>query len=143
MIGHSTKTTLLICATLILFLPNAIFPQEPEPKNKDKKENKESKENKENKEKKVSVTSLRIEVTALDLGDPVNSADVFVKSEAADTRFDRAVKTNDRGVANLPGVPRGPVLVQVTARGFKPCGSRYELTQEKEIKQVRLERSAN
>jgi hypothetical protein len=136
MTRHLTKHTLLICAAaLLLFPPQPIFPQEPEPPPTTKKEKKEK-----DKEKKALVCTLRIEVTSGDSAEPVEGADVFVKSEAPDTTFQQAVRTNNRGLANLPGVPRGPVLVQVTARGFRNFGDRFELTQEKETKQVSLER---
>jgi hypothetical protein len=137
MTRYSTKQILLICAAaLLLFPPQSIFPQEPEPPPpKEKKEKKEK-----DKEKKASVCTLRIEVKSGDPAEPVEGADVFVKSEAPDTTFQQAVRTNNRGLANLPGVPRGPVLVQVTARGYQNFGGRFELTQDRETKQVNLEK---
>jgi Carboxypeptidase regulatory-like domain len=140
MTRQSIRQTKLICAAALLLFPAPpIFPQEPEPN----KEKKEKKEKREKKEPPVSVTSLRIEVTSGDPAVPVEGADVYVKAEAPDTTFQQAVRTNSRGLANLPGVPRGTVLVQVTAPGCETYGHRFELTKEKEIKQVKLERSPN
>ncbi len=94
-------------------------------------------------EKPSGSTKLRIEVTGGD--HPVENASVYVKyvherALAKDKKIEMNVKTNRDGVAKVPEIPRGKVLVQVVAEGWKPFGRWYDLDQEEQTIKIRLEK---
>lgn len=91
-------------------------------------------------EPELKRTRLQIEVTAGDPLEPVKNAEVFVTSESDNFTFEETVTTNRQGVARLSGVPRGRVLIQVTAKGCKNFGNRYDLDQESQTIQIKLEK---
>ena len=115
------KSVLFLAA--ILLLPLASLPREPDKKSKEKNE----------------TTNLRIQVTGGEPEKPVGGANVHVESETEDQTFD--VRTNDAGVAKVSKVPRGRVLIQVTADGWKTFGQRYELNKEEQTIKITLESS--
>jgi len=117
------KTIALFSAAGMLLLPLALFPQEPEKKAKEKKE----------------TTNLRIQVTGGEHDKPVAGADVYVESETEEESFNAT--TNDAGVARVSKVPRGKVLIQVTADGWKTFGKKYELNREEQTIKIVLEGS--
>ena len=97
------------------------------------------------KEKEAGVTKLRIEVTAGKEGDPVDGASVYVKwSEDRKLRKDKKVeqnwKTNKDGIVKVPNLPRGSILIQVIAPGWKTFGQWYDLDQEEQTIKIRLEK---
>jgi hypothetical protein len=92
-----------------------------------------------------AVTRLRIEVTGGDEGKPVDQASVYVKySEARTFRRDKKVelnlKTNREGVARLDDAPRGKVLIQVVAPGWKTFGKWFELDQDQQTIKIQLQK---
>jgi hypothetical protein len=92
-----------------------------------------------------AVTRLRIEVTGGDEGKPVDQASVYVKySEARTLRRDKKVelnlKTNREGVARLDNAPRGKVLIQVIAPGWKTFGKWFELDQDQQTIKIQLQK---
>ena len=77
-----------------------------------------------------TTVSLRVEVKGGEPAEPVGSAKVYVKSEES-SNFDPATyHTNRAGLAQVPGVPRGKVLIQVTKTGWSNFGQHYDLDQE-------------
>jgi hypothetical protein len=116
---------------LVLAIPVALAAQGAE---KDKK-----------KEADEGVTRLRIEVTAGDDSKPVDQASVYVKySEARTLRRDKKValnlKTNREGIARLDDAPRGKVLIQVIAPGWKTFGKWFELDQDEQTIKIQLQK---
>ena len=100
---------------------------------------------KEKSKEKESVTTLRIEVTGGEAAKPVDSASVYVKFQQErllrkDKAVEMNVKTNREGVVKLPGVPRGKVLIQVVAPGWKTFGQWYELTQDEQTIKINLQK---
>ena len=92
-----------------------------------------------------AVTRLRIEVTAGEDSKPVDQASVYVKySEARALRRDKKVelnlKTNRDGVARLDDAPRGKVLIQVIAPGWKTFGKWFELNQDEQTIKIQLQK---
>ena len=88
---------------------------------------------------------LRIEVTAGEKNQPVENASVYVKyaQERAltkDKKIEMNLKTNRDGVAKVPDIPRGKVLVQVIAEGWKPFGRWYDLEEDEQTIKIRLEK---
>lgn len=90
-------------------------------------------------------TKLRIEVTAGEKSEPVDSASVYVKFQkerllAKDKMIEMNVKTNREGVAKIPTVPRGKVLVQVIAPGWKTYGKWYDVSEEEQTIKINLQK---
>lgn len=126
---HPALLALALVAALAL--PAALAAQGGD---KDKKKNAED-----------AVTRLRIEITAGDDSKPVDQASVYVKySEARTLRRDKKVelnlKTNREGVARLDDAPRGKVLIQVIAPGWKTFGKWFELDQSEQTIKIQLQR---
>jgi hypothetical protein len=123
----------LLALTLVaaLALPIALAAQGAD---KDKKKDDEN-----------AVTRLRIEITAGDDSKPVDQASVYVKySEARTLRRDKKVelnlKTNRDGIARLDDAPRGKVLIQVIAPGWKTFGKWFELDQDEQTIKIQLQK---
>ena len=96
-------------------------------------------------EKPSSVTHLRIEITAGEKDQPVENASVYVKyvherALAKDKKIEMNLKTNRDGIAKVPEIPRGKVLIQVVAPGWKTFGRWYEIEQEEQTIKIHLER---
>lgn len=86
---------------------------------------------------------LRIEVTGADK--PVDSASVYIRyvvkhTFGKDEKVEMNIKTNPEGVALAPAVPKGQVIVQVVAEGWKPFGQTIDATVDQQVIKVHLER---
>ncbi len=97
------------------------------------------------KEKQLGSTKLRIEVTAGDEANAVEGASVYVRYTegrklAKDKKIEQNWKTNKEGVIKVPDVPRGKVLIQVIAPGWKTFGHWYELDQDEQTVKIRLQK---
>lgn len=96
-------------------------------------------------EKDSGTTEFRIEVTGGEKNEPVEGASIYVKYVherllLKDQKIEMNVKTNREGVAKVPQVPRGKVLVQVIASGWKTFGRWYEATEEQQTIKIKLDR---
>jgi hypothetical protein len=123
--------TCLVALMLALCSAPAVWSQAAQDSHKDKE--------------KEATTRLRIEVTGGDAGDPVENASVYIRWEkerklARDQKFEQNWKTNREGVVKVPSVPRGKVLIQVVAQGWKLFGQWYELDQEEMTIKIRLQK---
>jgi hypothetical protein len=93
---------------------------------------------------KPSETSrVRIEVTGGDEKKPVADASVYLKfAEERKVLKDRHIefnlKTNQEGIAHSPEVPKGKILIQIVAPGWKPFGEYYQLTENEQTIQIHL-----
>jgi len=90
-------------------------------------------------------TRLRVEVTGGEKSAPVDMASVYVRfvakrALAKDEKVEMNVKTNREGVAVVPAVPHGKIVLQVVANGWKPFGENYELAQNEEVVKIHLQR---
>lgn len=87
---------------------------------------------------------LTVEVTGGDANKPVENASVYLKTveehRIKDKKTEISVKTNQEGIAHLPDVPLGRVLIQVVADGWKPYGHWYDITDPKQTIAIHLER---
>ena len=97
------------------------------------------------KEKESGTTKLRIEVTAGEAGDAVEGASVYVRFEEArkfakDKKVEQNWKTNKEGVVKVPNVPRGKVLIQVIAPGWKTFGQWFDLDKDEQTIKIRLQK---
>jgi hypothetical protein len=91
-----------------------------------------------------TTTKLRIHVTATD-GKPVGSASVYVRFPVAGGIFHKDklselnLKTNEDGSAKVPDIPRGKILIQVVAKGWKTYGKWYDIDSEAMTVEIKLE----
>ena len=120
----------LLLALLVILLPSSLSAQSGD---------------KPAKEKPEGTTKLRIEVTAGDEGNPVEGASVYVRFTegrklAKDKKIEQNWKTNKEGVIKVPEVPRGKVMIQVIALGWKTFGQWYELDQDEQTVKIRLQK---
>ena len=100
----------------------------------------------EEKSKESDTTNLRVEITAGDKNNPVDNASVYVRFERhggmlhKDKKVELNLRTNQEGVTKVPDVPRGKVLIQVIAPGWKTFGQWYTLDKEEETIKIKLEK---
>lgn len=90
-------------------------------------------------------TKLRIEVIAGEKDEPVESASIYVKytrerTLKKDEKIEMNTKTNRSGVAIVGDVPRGKVLIQVIAQGWKTFGQWYELEKTEHTIKIKLQK---
>jgi hypothetical protein len=88
---------------------------------------------------------VRVEVTGGDKSIPVDMASVYVKfttkrTLAKDEKVEMNVKTNREGIAVVPSVPHGKIVLQVVAPGWKPFGENFELSRDEEVLKIHLQR---
>jgi hypothetical protein len=95
-----------------------------------------------------TTTKLRIHVTATD-GKPVGNASVYVRFPVAGGIFHKDklselnLKTNEDGSAKVPDIPRGKILIQVVAKGWKTYGKWYDIDSEAITVEIKLEPPAH
>lgn len=138
------RAALLFLAGLIVLGAGPLFAQEKEKekKNGEKQESTEKAEKASDKDDGTE-TRLRIEVVAGEKDEAVDNASVYVKfmrerTLRKDEKIEMNTKTNRSGVAILGGVPRGKVLVQVVAQGWKTFGQWYELDKSEQTIKIKL-----
>ena len=91
------------------------------------------------------LTKLQIEVKNLD-GKPVDRASVIVRfvqgrskvklGKKITTRWE--LRTNQMGMAKIPPIPQGKILVQVIAKGYQTYGVTHEVDEEEKTIEVKL-----
>ena len=91
------------------------------------------------------MTALRIEVTS-DTGRPLDRASVIVRfvqgrskvklGKKITTRWE--LRTNQMGMAKIPPIPQGKILVQVIAKGYQTYGVTHEVDEEEKTIEVKL-----
>jgi len=126
---HARRSAGLVLLGLLLALPCAAQSQKEQRKEADKD----------------AASKLRIEVTGGDAAEPVDNASVYVRWErdrkfAKDQKFEQNWKTNKEGVVKVPAVPRGKILIQVIAQGWKTFGQWYEFDQDEHTVKIRLQK---
>ncbi|MGH9659742.1 MAG: hypothetical protein ACRD96_14430 [Bryobacteraceae bacterium] len=90
-------------------------------------------------------TKLRIEIRTL--GDrPIDRASVIVKfvEGRSVAKFGKQIrtswelKTNQEGVATIPPIPQGKIMVQVIAKGYQTFGNLYEIREPEKTLEIKL-----
>jgi hypothetical protein len=90
-----------------------------------------------------TTTKLRIHVTAADK--PVGNASVYVRFPVAggllhkDKLAEMNLKTNEDGSVKVPDIPRGKILIQVVAKGWKTYGKWYDIDTDAMTVEIKLE----
>jgi hypothetical protein len=82
-------------------------------------------------------------------GHPIDRAEVIVRWKADPKhpaeRFNRAVnttfemRTNQDGVAKVPAIPQGNILIQVNAKGYQTYGKVFKIEEEEKTIDVLLD----
>ena len=90
-------------------------------------------------------SELKFEVVGGEKERAVENASVYVKfleerTLGRDKRIEWRAKTNRDGLAGIKYVPRGKVLIQVVAEGWKTFGKYYEITEDVQNIKIKLER---
>lgn len=126
----------LLCFALAALFARSAMPQNPpspdaKPPNKTQKPDAQSR--------------ITIEVSGGTDNAPVENASVYLKyvEEHVITKnktLELNVKTNRDGVAHVPDAPLGRALVQIIAEGWKPYGRWYDITDQKQVIKIHLER---
>jgi hypothetical protein len=91
------------------------------------------------------MTDLRIEVKTLG-GKPIERASVIVRfSEGRSiaklgkkVRTNWELRTSSEGVAKIPAIPKGKVLIQVIAKGYQTFGKEFEVTDDEQTLVINL-----
>lgn len=91
------------------------------------------------------MTTLRVEVKSA-TGKPVDRATVvvrFVQGRSAiklgkKIRKNWEMRTSQEGVARIPAIPQGTILIQVIAKGFQTFGQSYDVNQEEKTIEIAL-----
>ena len=89
--------------------------------------------------------TIHIEVTAGDNNKPVDSASVYVRyplshKMKSDTLAEMNVKTTPEGKVRVTLVPKGKILIQVIAPGWKTFGKWFDLTDDDQVFKIHLDR---
>ncbi|HWQ54528.1 MAG TPA: hypothetical protein VN442_12660 [Bryobacteraceae bacterium] len=91
------------------------------------------------------MTKLQIEVKTHG-GKPIDRAGVIVRfvegrsviklGKKIRTTFE--MRTNQEGVARVPSIPQGKILVQVIAKGYQTFGQTYEVNEEEKTIEIKM-----
>ena len=132
-VSNGLKNALIVLSSLVLLLPLAVRGQ-------DKNSNAKGKSDSASK-----TVHLTIVVTGGDDKKPVENASVYVKFVtermlAKDKKIEMNLKSNLSGVCHVPEIPRGKILIQVIAPGWKTFGEYYELDQAEQTINITLVR---
>ena len=91
------------------------------------------------------MTKLTIQVTSLS-GRPVDRAGVvvrFVKGRSV-TKLGKKIitswemRTNQEGIAKVPALPQGTILIQVIAKGYQTFGQTFDVDEKEKTLEVKL-----
>lgn len=93
----------------------------------------------------AETTTLTVQVKTP--GDhPVDNASVIVKFVKGRAKMKLGkkilksweVRTNQEGIAKIPPIPQGSILVQVIAKGYQTFGQMFDIDEEKKTIEVKL-----
>ena len=92
------------------------------------------------------VTRLQIHVTNA-RGKPVDRASVIVKFVSGrslkalglkKTRLSWELKSSQEGMAKIPGIPKGKILIQIIAKNYQTFGDTYDVDEDERIVEIVL-----
>ena len=92
------------------------------------------------------MTTLALEVKSVESGKPVDRASIIVRFvEGRDKmKFGKKIRTtwetrtNEGGMAKIPPIPQGKILVQVIAKGFQTFGQTFDVAEEEKTLEIKL-----
>jgi len=93
----------------------------------------------------AQTTKLRIEVKNLS-DNPVDRASVLVRFVEGRSvvklgkkiRTSWELKTNQDGVATIPPIPQGQILIQVIAKNYQTFGQKFDVNEEEKTIEIKL-----
>ena len=93
----------------------------------------------------ADMTKLTIEIKSKS-GKPVDHASVIVKFVKGHSvaklgkkiRTEWELQTNEEGIAKIPPVPQGTILVQVIAKNYQTFGQNFEVDEEQKTLEITL-----
>jgi hypothetical protein len=93
----------------------------------------------------AAMTRLNVQVTSLG-GKPIDRADVvvrFVKGRSViklgkHIRTTWEMRTNQEGIAKVPEIPQGTILIQVIAKGYQTFGQTFEVGEAEKTLEIKL-----
>lgn len=91
------------------------------------------------------LVTIHIEVTGGEKEKPVESASVYIRyyeprKIKADKLIEMNVKTSAEGNVRVTLVPKGRILIQVVAEGWKTFGRWFDLTEDGQVFKIHLDR---
>jgi len=93
----------------------------------------------------ADTVTIHIEVTGGDKDKPIEAASIYVRytdphKHGSGRQVEMNVKTTPEGKARVPYVPRGKVVIQVIAEGWKTFGREFEITQDEQVIKIHLDK---
>lgn len=93
----------------------------------------------------ADLTKIQVKVMNLD-GKPVDRASVIVNFVSGKSVIKLGknmmthweMRTNEEGVARIPTLPQGKLLVQVIAKGYQTFGGTFDVTETEKTLEVKL-----
>jgi len=92
------------------------------------------------------LTRLEIHVTN-ERGKPVDRASVIVKFDSGRNLNTLAIKaarkswelkTSQEGVAKIPGIPKGKILIQINAKNYQTFGQTFDIDEDERLVEIKL-----
>jgi len=92
------------------------------------------------------LTRLQIHVTNA-RGKPVDRASVIVKFVNGrslkalglkKTRLSWELKSSQEGMAKIPGIPKGKILIQIIAKNYQTFGDTYDVDEDERVVEIVL-----
>jgi hypothetical protein len=92
------------------------------------------------------LTRLQIHITN-ERGKPVDRASVIVKFVSGrplktlglkKARLSWELKSSQEGMAKIPGIPKGKILIQVNARNYQTFGDTFDIDQDERVVDIVL-----
>jgi hypothetical protein len=92
----------------------------------------------------ADLTKLTVVVTNAS-GKPVDRADVIVKFSGrsilklgAKVRTSWEMRSSQEGVAHIPELPKGKILIQVIAKNYQTFGQTFDVTEDEKTIEIKL-----
>jgi len=93
----------------------------------------------------ADLTTLTIHVTT-DAGKPIDHASVVVKfvQGRSKVKFGKKIRTeyelhtNEEGIAKIPPIPQGTILIQVIAKDYQTFGQNFDVAEQEKTLEVKL-----
>ena len=93
----------------------------------------------------ADLTKLQIVVTN-EAGKPIDQAEVIVKfvqgrsatKFGAKIRKSWEVRSSQEGIAKIPSIPQGKILIQVNAKNYQTFGQTFDVQEEEKTIEVKL-----
>jgi len=93
----------------------------------------------------ADMTTLTIHVTT-DSGKPIDHASVVVKfvQGRSKVKFGKKIRTeyelhtNEEGIAKIPPIPQGTILIQVIAKDYQTFGQNFDVAEQEKTLEVKL-----